>query len=607
MAVPAMRRRAERKKSMEGMGMREGDALFGWPPGLGARWSRCFAEPVEILAARNCDEVLPALQRVAQAAEKGLWTALMLSYEAAPAFDPALRVHASRSFPLLWAGVYRTSAPLPDALSAAGYRTGAWEPGVTPGQHADAIAAVRELIRQGETYQVNYTIPFDCAFAGDDLAWFADLARSQRAGYPAYLDLGRWAVLSLSPELFFQVRGRSIEARPMKGTAARGRHPTEDEAVRRELAASAKDRAENVMIVDLLRNDLGRVAEAGSVEVHDLYRVEPYPTVWQMTSGVRATLRPGVDLAGILAAVFPCGSVTGAPKVRTMEIIRGLEPGPRQAYCGAVGFVAPGGDCTFSVPIRTLVLDREAGRARFWVGGGVTHDSTPAGEYAECLAKMRFLAAPLEEFRLLETMLLERGRFPCLEGHLRRLAGSALYHGFAWDRRAVERALDDAVAGFAAGRRRVRLLLARGGATEVQVLDLGPRPRPLRVGLAEEAVDSSRAALFHKTDCRGLYDAALAARPDCDEVLLRNERGELTEACTANLVLDLDGRLLTPALDCGLLPGVFRQGLLDRGLVAEARLRPADVLRARRFWLVNALRRWQPARLVLDKELAGRL
>ena len=592
---------------MEGRGKSEGYALFGWPPDLGAGWSRCLAEPLETLAVWSLPDVLPALARVDQAAASGLWAALLVAYEAAPAFDPALRAHAPRGFPLLWAGLYRSPASLPQSLPAGGYRAGTWEPGVTPGRHAQAVAAIRELIRQGETYQVNYTMPFACAFAGDDLAWFADLARSQRAGYSAYLDLGRWAVLSLSPELFFSVHGRRIEARPMKGTAARGRHPAEDEARRAGLAASAKDRAENVMIVDLVRNDLGRVAEAGSVAAHDLYRVEPYPTVWQMTSGVSATLRPGKGLADVLAAVFPCGSVTGAPKVRTMEIIRDLESGPRQAYCGAVGFVAPGGDCAFSVPIRTLFLDREAGRARFWVGGGVTHDSTPAGEYAECLDKMRFLAAPHPEFRLLETMLLQRGRLPRQEGHLRRLAASAQYHGFAWDRAAAVRALEKAAAGNAAGCRRIRLLLARDGALEVQVLDLAPRPRPLRVGLAKTRVDSRAAGLFHKTDQRERYDAALASRPDCDEVLLCNERGELTEACTANLVLDRDGRLLTPALDCGLLPGILRQGLLDRGVVAEARLLPEDLRRARRFWLVNALRGWQPARLVLDKEQAGRL
>lgn len=592
---------------MERKAGREGYALFGWPPDLGTGWSRCLAEPLETMAAWSPGEVLPALDRVARAAADGFWAALVVAYEAAPAFDPALRVHEPRGFPLLWAGLYRSPAPLPEALPAGGYRAGTWEPGVTPEQHARAVAAIRELIRQGETYQVNYTMPFACGFAGDDLAWFADLARSQRAGYSAYLDLGRWAVLSLSPELFFSMRGRRMEARPMKGTAARGRHPAEDEARRAGLAASAKDRAENVMIVDLLRNDLGRVAVAGSVAVHDLYRVEPYPTVWQMTSGVSATARPGAGLAQILGAVFPCGSVTGAPKVRTMQIIRDLEPGPRQAYCGAVGLVAPGGDCTFSVPIRTLVLDREAGRARFWVGGGVTHDSTPAGEYAECLDKMRFLVAPQPEFRLLETMLLQQGGLSRREGHLRRLEASARYHGFAWDRRSVLRALEAAVAGQARGRRRVRLLLARDGAIEVQVLALAPRPRPLRVGLAKTRVDSRDAGLFHKTSRRERYEAALASRPDCDEVLLRNERGELTEACTANLVLDLEGRLLTPALDCGLLPGVLRQGLLDRGVVAEARLFPEDLRRARRFWLVNALRGWQPGRLVLDKGQAGRL
>jgi para-aminobenzoate synthetase/4-amino-4-deoxychorismate lyase len=585
----------------------EGFALFGWPPGLGRGWSLCLDRPEEIVAAFALDEVRPGLDRISRACAQGLWAALVVAFEAAPAFDPALRVHPPAGFPLLWAGLYRAPRPAPAVLSADGYRAGAWAPEVTETAHARAVAAIRELIRQGETYQVNYAIPFACDFAGDALAWFADLARSQRAGYAAYLDLGRREVLSLSPELFFRVDGREAAARPMKGTAPRGRHPAEDQALRAALAACPKNRAENVMIVDLVRNDLGRVAEAGSVRAEDLFRVEPYPTVWQMTSTVRATLRPGVGLAQALAALFPCGSVTGAPKVRTMEIIRDLEAGPRQAYCGAVGYVAPGGDCMFNVPIRTVVLDRAAGRARFWVGGGVTFDSTARGEYAECLDKMRFLSAPSREFRLLETLLWERGRFPFLAGHLDRLAGSARYFGFTLDLDAAQGALAAALAGRSPGRLRVRLLLARDGTAEIQVLALDPRPRPLRVGLMEQAVDSRQARLFHKTDDRGLYRAALAARPDCDDVLLANERGELTESCLANLVLDLDGRLLTPALDCGLLPGVFRQRLLDRGLAAEAVLLPADLRRARRFWLVNALRRWQPARLVLDKGPAGRI
>ena len=585
----------------------EGFALFGWPPDLGTGWSLHLAGPEQTLAAHRIEDVRPVLARVEQAAAQGMWAALVLAYEAAPAFDPALRVHPPSSFPLLWAGLYRAALPVPASLPAGGWRTSGWVPDVSPQAHAEAVAAIRELIRQGETYQVNYTIPFTCDASGDDAAWFNDLARAQRAGQAAYLDLGRYRILSLSPELFFRVQGREITARPMKGTAARGRFPAEDAARRAALAASPKDRAENVMIVDLLRSDLGRVAEPGSVQVAGLYQVEAYPTVWQMTSGVRATLRPEAGLPDILAALFPCGSVTGAPKVRSMEIIRYLEAGPRQAYCGAIGYVAPGGGCVFSVPIRTVVLDKESGKARFWVGGGVTYDSTPAGEYEECRAKMRFLATPAREFRLLETMLWERGRFPYLEGHLDRLAGSAGYFGYGVDRAAVCRALARALAGRGTGRLRVRLLLARNGAVEVQALPLDARPRPLRVGLAQTLVDSRQARLFHKTDARGLYQAALAARPDCDDVLLGNERGELTESCTASLVLDLDGRLLTPTLDCGLLPGVFRQRLLERGVAAEARLTAADLRRARRFWLVNALRRWQPAQLVLDKALPGRL
>lgn len=585
----------------------EGFALFGWPRDVGQGWSLCLADPTEVVQASDLSEVIPALTRIEQACRSGLWAALALAYEAAPAFDPALRTRGPGDFPLLWAGLYRAPRPGPDPGQSGAYCASSWQPAIGQEQHASAVAVIRDLIRAGETYQVNYSIPFSCALRGDDLAWFRDLARAQRAAYSAYMDLGRFRVLSLSPELFFARRGRDVLARPMKGTAARGRFPAEDEALRAGLAACPKNRAENVMIVDLVRSDLGRVAEPGSVRAGDLYALEALPTVWQMTSTVRARLRRGVGLPEILAALFPCGSVTGAPKVRTMQIIRDLESEPRQAYCGAVGYVAPGGDCVFNVPIRTIVCDSATGRARFCVGGGVTHDSSAAGEYAECLAKMRFLSARQEEFRLLETLLLARGTYWLLEEHLRRLAGSAAHFGFALDPAAVRRALGEAARTRAQGRFRVRLLVDRGGSVEVQAAALDARPRPLRAGLAREPVRSDEPLLFHKTTRREVYEAALRSRPDCHDALLWNEQGELTESCLANLVVELRGALLTPAQECGLLAGVFRERLLARGIIAEARL-PKEVLaESPRLWLINSVRGWQRAQLVLDKPRPRRI
>ncbi len=554
-------------------------------------------DPFVILEARRMEDVRPALERIDEAARQGRWTTLALAYEAAPAFDAAMRVHAPDPDgpPLLWAAIFPGPSPRPKSHSGA-YSHTPWTPLVDRDRYDAAVARIREHIRQGETYQANYTLPFACDFTGDVLAWWQDLALAQQAGYTAFLDTGRFKILSLSPELFFRRRGSRIEARPMKGTLARGRWLEEDLAHRDQLAACPKNRAENVMITDLTRNDLGRVARPGSVRVDALCAVEPYPTLWQMISRVRAELPEGACLADILAALFPCGSITGAPKIRTMGILRDLEPHARGLYCGAVGHVAPGGDCCFNVPIRTVVLDADTGRARFHVGGGITWDSSARDEYGECLVKMRFLSRPRPAFELLETLLLDRGRFAYLEAHLDRLAASARYFGFACSRDRIRSVLAALANQCGTGRHLVRLLVDERGQTHIEQRPLPREPRRTRVvDWASKPVDSSDPFLFHKTTRREIYDQALARCPDCDDVLLVNEHGQVTESCRANLVVLLDGRLWTPARRCGLLNGVFRQQLLDRGLVRERVLRKKDVERAERLWLVNSVRRWMPA------------
>jgi para-aminobenzoate synthetase/4-amino-4-deoxychorismate lyase len=317
-----------------------------------------------------------------------------------------------------------------------------------------------------------------------------------------------------------------------------------------------------------------------------------------MTSDVRASLSPGLGLRDVLAALFPCGSVTGAPKVRTMQILREVERQPRGVYCGAIGLLEPGcagraGRATFSVPIRTIVLDSAVGRARFGVGGGITHDSDARGEYLECLTKMRFLTPPEEDFDLLESLLLLQGRYPLLPGHLARLERSAAAFGYVFDDGEVRRALAGLARAHPHGRFKARLLLARNGHVRAEAAAIaGGRLRPLRLGFAPVAVSSADAALTHKTTRRAVYERALAACPGCDDALFVNERGEVTESTRASLVLRLEGKLVTPPVSCGLLPGVFRAGLLRRGVARERVLLPADVRRAEQVWLVNAVRWW---------------
>jgi para-aminobenzoate synthetase/4-amino-4-deoxychorismate lyase len=561
-------------------------------PGL---WSLVLEHPTATLATHNLDEVIPLLNSVEKAAMSGSWVALMLSYEAAPAFDRALKTHNPALLPLAWAAIFQDSRPLSlDIELDTNPERRVWEPQVSRTEYDLAITRIRELITSGHTYQVNYTFPLRSCFEGDAEFWYHSLCGAQAAGYSAYIDLERHKVLSFSPELFFERQGNLVRTKPMKGTIKRGRWSSEDEDMADRLAASAKDRAENVMIVDLIRNDLGRVAIPGQVSVSRLYEVERYPTLWQMTSTVEATLPSGVRLVDLLAALFPCGSVTGAPKVSTMRIIKDLEPFPRQIYTGAIGLVKPGGDCRFNVAIRTLLIDSATGQATFGVGGGITIDSIAEREYDECLLKSAFLYTDEPVFELLESLLLEDGEYFLFERHLKRLAASARYFGFTYSAADVTKLLEDAGRDHPMGRWKVRLTLSKEGEPQTEVLPLvAEEPRSLRVAIANEPVRSDNRFLFHKTTNRRMYERALVSRPDCDDVILWNERDEITEATIANVVIRKGGNLFTPPLSSGVLPGVFREELLASGKLQERVIRVDELWEAEECFLINSVHKWR--------------
>jgi para-aminobenzoate synthetase/4-amino-4-deoxychorismate lyase len=551
-----------------------------------------------VIAARSLAEVRPALAAVEAEVAAGSWAAGYVAYEAAPALDAALRARPPGPGPLAWFGVYR--APSPEVPQATGDAAlGPLAPEVGPEAYAASVARIREAIARGDVYQVNHTFRLRGPFSGDPLALYRRLRAAQGGGLGALVHLGDRAIVSASPELFLERQGEVVRARPMKGTARRGRFAGEDDLAAAALAASEKDRAENVMIVDLVRNDLGRVARTGSVRVASLFDVERYRTVLQMTSTVEARLRDGTSLEDLLAAAFPCGSVTGAPKSTATRIIAAEERSPRGAYCGAIGWLAPGGDGAFSVAIRTVELDLVRGEAVAGVGGGVTWGSTAEGEHDEALAKAAFLRERVDPFELVETMRLEHGAYPLLARHLARLSASARYFGFPLEPRAVEGALAREAASSAGAARRVRLRVAADGAAHAES---GPLPaasaEPLPVALAAGRVSRRDPFLFHKTTRRDPYDRARAERPDAFDVLLANEEEELTEFTIGNVVLELDGERVTPARDCGLLAGVFREGLVASGEVRERPVRREELTRARRLWLVNAVRGWVPVRLV---------
>jgi para-aminobenzoate synthetase / 4-amino-4-deoxychorismate lyase len=565
----------------------------------GRGWNASFGEPFEQRAVYALDEVIPLLRNVEAAAKDGRWVALALSYEAAPAFDSALKVRPSSEFPLAWMGVFEKPASTDiDSIAVRPFETSEWEPQIDRKQYRQAIHSIRDCIERGETYQINFTFPLSGCVSGDSFSCFRTIAESQGAAYSAYLDIGSHRILSFSPELFVERRGNKITTRPMKGTLARGRWLEEDCERTEQLRASVKDRAENVMIVDLMRSDLGKIAETGSVQVTELFAVERLSRVLQMTSTVTAIQRPDVTVVDILRALFPCGSVTGAPKPRSMSIINDLEQHARGVYTGAIGLLSPNGDAVFTVPIRTVVVDATDSAATFGVGGAITWDSTPDGEYEECRLKARFLTDPWPEFELLETIALEDGEYSLLDRHLARARCSAEYFGFRWDDAEVLRAVEEARQSHPMGRWRVRLLVDRTGSPRAQSAPLGDaQTLPTIVKFASSAIDDRDPLVFHKTTHRARYDAELQRCQPCDDVIFWNSRGEVTESTIANVVVFSDGKNWTPPREAGLLAGTFRDELIARGELFERTITKEELANAGSFSLINSVRGWIPAKL----------
>lgn len=584
-------------------------------------WLR-FVRPLAVLQARTAAEVRPALAEIERQVQRGgRFAAGFVSYEAAPAFDPAHAVRPAEgaAFPLLWFGLYEAPEPLAaQTLHAAAppeLPRRDWRPDLLPPDRAadpaagapdayrQALQAIKAHIAAGRTYQVNYTYRLRSAWREPPFPAFAALAAAHAPPYAAYLETEDWAVASLSPELFFTLDGETLTSRPMKGTAARGRLPEDDLAQAAWLHASEKNRAENVMIVDMVRNDMGRIARVGSVRVPQLFQIEKYPTVWQMTSTVQSETAAGLE--EVFAALFPCASITGAPKIRTMQIIAELERSPRRIYCGAVGYYAPGRQAQFNVAIRTLRVDKRQGEAEYGVGGGIVWDSEAEEEWQETRAKARALVELPRPFDLLETLRWSPDEgWRLLEAHLERLERSAAYFDFPYDRQRALDELERLAARFTPTQaQRVRLMLSRSGEVAVEARPLeegrgGSVTRPYPLALAKTPVRSTNRFLYHKTTRRQVYQRALAEVPGAQDALLFNERGEVTESTIANLVYELDGARYTPPVECGLLPGVERAALLAQGAIQERTLRLEELPRCTRLWLVNSVRGMWEASLI---------
>ncbi|MGX1498724.1 para-aminobenzoate synthetase/4-amino-4-deoxychorismate lyase [Labrenzia sp. MBR-25] len=583
---------------------------------LKQRSALLFQAPEEVISCTRLDEVRGCLERLEAAQEEGRYAAGFLAYELGFAFEEKLRQRFRETGePLLWFGLFdapeeldlaEARALLASAADGAEAAIGKPEFDMDRAAYDTAFARVRGHLAKGDIYQVNLTMRARFRHQGAPEQIFQTLLRRQPVEFAAFLRLEDRTILSLSPELFLERQGTRLRTRPMKGTAPRGRYVSEDGTIALRLSSDPKQRSENTMIVDLMRNDLSRIAETGSVTVTKLCEVERYQSLHQMTSTVEAEVPGHVGFASITEHLFPCGSITGAPKLSAMQIAHDLETGPRGVYTGSIGYLAPGGDFRLNVAIRTLVL-REDGNGEAGTGSGVIFDSGASPEYDECALKLKFMSEETPAFDLIETLAYHPGDgYLLLERHMQRLEASAAYFGFRFQADDIRAELLRQSRAFA-GSRRVRLLLSADGGVSVTSTDLPPAGEEtvFNLVIAQESTQSSDRFLFHKTTNRAFYDDTrqrYQAQTGCQEVLFLNENGYLTEGSYTTLFVRKNGRLLTPALRHGLLPGTFRAGLLERGLASEADLTPQDLKEAEDVYVGNSVRGLIRARLLSEQE-----
>jgi len=573
-----------------------------------------FTDPLKVLTCQHPQEVALVLAQIDHALAAGHHVAGYMAYELGSALEPRLAAGMDRAQTgeLIWMGVFDAPHILdPGSFDAWAQHPHHVGPMRTTLAHDDYIAQVEHIrarIRAGDVYQINHTFKQRFDFSGSALSLYAHLRRQQRARYGALIATGERHILSLSPELFVECSAATVRTRPMKGTAARAANPMHDQARMDWLCHDEKSRAENLMIVDLLRNDLGRIARLGSVTVTDLFSVETYPTLHQLTSGIEATLVQGTTFCDITNALFPCGSVTGAPKIKAQEIIRDLETEPRGVYTGAIGYASPGttvgeatpGKVRFNVAIRTLVL--ADGGGEMGIGSGIVYDSDPEQEWLECHLKARFLTAPQKPFDLLETLLWEpQHGYVRLARHLARLQSSARYFCYPYDETAVRRNLDQAIPTPAPAALKVRLRLGPDGTltSQSQAIETPARTLPVRFTISELVIDPEDPFVYHKTTNRASLDAERArqqARTRCDEVVFFNGDGELTEGSISNVFVEKNGQLLTPPVSSGLLAGTLRAELIDTGRAVERVLHRTDLDTADAIHVGNSVRGLRPAR-----------
>lgn len=547
-----------------------------------------FSNPKKVWQSDRIEDVIPMLKEVEEANNQGLYVAGYLAYEAAAAFDPHFNVNKSVA-PLMVFASFESPSQV-DKAKKAPFFLHPWQISEDISRYEQKIARIKEAIRQGDTYQVNYTIRLFTKFFGDPYSYYLALRDKQQGNYSAYLQYNDEHILSLSPELFFKVNNQHITTKPMKGTSKRGTTPETDEMNKSHLTSSEKERAENMMIVDLLRNDLGQLATKGSVHVSKLLSVETYPTVHQMTSTIEAEVPEDSGLVDWFKALFPCGSITGAPKIKTMDYIKSLEDTPRGVYCGAIGYVTPKKEAIFNVPIRTVSIDASTNQAIYGVGGGITWDSIGSEEFQEVHTKAKVLDIPLPMFDLLESLRLSNGTFIRYDQHIRRLTQAAKTFQFILEESQLRDMKIKLTKQYPKGEYKVRLLLAKDGLLSAEVIQINELQAPIYCYLAKQPISSKHLFSCYKTTQRSHYDALAVKKSDNFSTLLYNERGEVTEFAIGNVVIEKKGKRYTPPLSVGCLPGIYRNMLIDNKQVEEKRLTINDVISADAVFLTNSVR-----------------
>ena len=562
---------------------------------------RIFSSPVEVLFTHDLQNVREVLNKVQNKVEKkNLIAAGYLSYEAAPAFDSAYCVNKKGSLPLICFGLfkdYKTEITL-ESNNHESAEAIEWEIATNQTHYETHLKYIKDQIKLGNTYQVNYTLRKHSKCIANPYGFF--LEKVQDAPYAAFIESDEHTIISTSPELFFKLSDESLMCKPMKGTSKRGRTLKEDIALMKELKNSEKDKAENIMITDMLRNDMGKISDTGSVKVLSEFDIEKYPTVWQMTSSVKSQTR--ASITAIFEALFPCASVTGAPKVSSMKIISEIEDQPREIYTGAIGYIAPNNEAQFSVPIRTILSNKKIDRSVYGTGSGIVWDSEWEKEWDECQNKSAILSVSHQNFELFETMRWDSNRGIFLEElHLNRLKDSAEYYNFKFSRKKINDKLHDYLKNLEPESEKIiRLFLAKDGETRLTTSAYKEhnKDKSQLISLAMQPVDSDDLSLYHKTTIRGIYEDATGENPDCDDILLWNEDGHITESTISNIIFKKDSEYFTPPISCGLLGGTYRTHLINQGHLVERIIPKTEINLYSEIYLINSVRGKYPVKLI---------